>query len=93
MTLALESSEPVPCRRQQAALAHFIGVSPTAAGSGPLPSRLLTLYDTIAEHVGGVGEGEEGPALEALWGAVQPVRPWFLILSPPIPSCLDAVML
>ena len=77
MTLALESSEPVPCRRQQAALAHFIGVSPTAAGSGPLPSRLLTLYDTIAEHVGGVGEGEEGPALEALWGAVQPVRPWF----------------
>ena len=50
-------------------------MSPTAAGTGPLPSRLLTLYDTIAEHVGGVGEGEEGPALEALWGAVQPVRP------------------
>ena len=68
-------------------------MSPTAAGTGPLPSRLLTLYDTIAEHVGGVGEGEEGPALEALWGAVQPVRPWFLILTPPIPSCLDAVML
>ena len=85
MTLTLESFEPVPCRRQQAALAHFIGVSPTAAGTGPLPSRLLTLYDTIAEHVGGVGEGEEGPALEALWGAVQPVRPSFLILSHPIP--------